>query len=227
MSTCQAEGIKDEMDALGPIRLSEVQEAQKQATTLPAACLTKALLCWQVAVARKWYNGRPLGTRYAHSADTIAHDVMDILRDIKAKGFAERALVVEDKSAGFQAQQMWSDTDEAIPETETDADVPNEWIIWPNCRSTRGRYASCRNRTRRRRRVLPDPEIIENSINLPLKQQKRHFCVALRRAKPQVMRKGRNGPCKAKPIGRSLCLRPKKANCRFCAKHAPCLYIGA
>ena len=62
-----------------------------------------------------------------NSADTItAHDVMDILRDIKAKGFAERALVVEDKSAGFQAQQMWSDTDEAIPETETDADVPNE-----------------------------------------------------------------------------------------------------
>lgn len=30
MSTRQAEGIKDEMDALGPIRLSEVQEAQKQ-----------------------------------------------------------------------------------------------------------------------------------------------------------------------------------------------------
>ena len=106
-----------------------------------------------------------------NSADTItAHDVMDILRDIKAKGFAERALVVEDKSAGFQAQQMWSDTDEAIPETETDADVPNELDhLAELVAQQEGAMppAETEPDAQAEEEASLDPEITENNINLP------------------------------------------------------------
>ena len=104
-----------------------------------------------------------------NSADTItAHDVMDILRDIKAKGFAERALVVEDKSAGFQAQQMWSDTDEAIPETETDAVVPSELDhLAELVAQQEGAMPPVVTEPDAEEEASSDPEITENSINLP------------------------------------------------------------
>ena len=61
MSTRAAANIRDEMEALGPVRLTEVQEAQKQIIMLRESYLMMAQLCWLVEVARKWYNDQLRG----------------------------------------------------------------------------------------------------------------------------------------------------------------------
>ena len=45
MSQRAAANIKDEMEVLGPVRLTEVQEAQKAVINVAEQCLTRVQLC--------------------------------------------------------------------------------------------------------------------------------------------------------------------------------------
>ncbi len=49
-----AANIMDEMEAMGPVRLSQVQDAQKQISPSPAASRTRAASRWPGAAAKRW-----------------------------------------------------------------------------------------------------------------------------------------------------------------------------
>ena len=51
-----AANIRDEMEALGPVRLTEVQEAQKQIINVARKLSDDGTIVLQVEVARRWYN---------------------------------------------------------------------------------------------------------------------------------------------------------------------------